>query len=51
MNKKIASAAYFVAAACFLIAAITGGNFVFYPLACCMTVLGCTNWPSNGEDK
>lgn len=43
MEKKISSAAYFVAGACFLIAAITAKNFVYYPLACCMIVLGCTN--------
>lgn len=41
MNKQNHDAnLYFLAAVCFLIAAAAGEMVAFYPIACCMLVLG-----------
>lgn len=40
--KNTESGLYFLAAVLFLIAAVAGGTWTFYPIAMCMLILGLT---------
>ena len=46
--KNTNSSLYFIAGILFLIAAVAGGTWTFYPIAACMLILGFTK---NKNDK
>lgn len=48
-KKNTDSTLYFIAAMGLIIAALAGGHVAFYPIACCMIILGITNRGKNSK--